>query len=259
MNRRVLAQLLCLVLPAACEPGVALVPNALDATPAVQQQLLSDEPDGHPALGHEMAERLACVLVEPGAVLRIDFGVRGCFGGSDNYFRLTSTPSGFLVEGSLWTGTDTRQRIAPAPVGPDLGVHWIGVLAQALRRPEVEDACTSSAKHFARGSTFCDGRWETTRYVSNACLDLPSDHFSASFPGLNLPPSNAYQYAFALDAIADAALRSMPAQPDAKLTSEEREREGRKWRSLYDGNGMRVRHDPVESPQRQLPFPISDN
>jgi hypothetical protein len=63
---------------------------------------------------------------------------------------------------------------------------------------------------------------------------------------LSLPPSNAYQYAFALDAIAVAAMRSLPAQPDAKLTDEEMAREGREWRSLYNENGMRVRHDPVE-------------
>lgn len=189
----------------------------------------------------KLADALGCVLVEPGAVLRIDFGGRGCFGGSDNLFRLSNGCEGLAVEGFIWEDVYARRRVPPSGVGVPVAALWLDVLAQILRRPQVKDRCVSTATHFARVSVYCGGKWATTKYETDACADFggfEQDVFGGS--------PTFYQYALELSTAAEAALRSMPNQSVTKLTEDELRRLRRKWDSLYNSDGMRVRHDPIE-------------
>ncbi len=179
-----------------------------------------------------LSRQMACVLSAGTATLQVDFGVRGCFGGSDNRLRLEKNATGFTADGFAFVDIASRDRATRASVPTETARGWIAATIAALGVDEVRGGCISTAKTFAHLTVQCDGLSSSQTFETHDCEGRMG--FGEA----------TYQHAFEITRIARAALDTLPKQK-GPLTSAEEQLERRKWSGLYQ-DGLRVRHHPVE-------------
>ena len=184
--------------------------------------------------GSAFAERLACVLSAQNAELRISFGTRGCFGGTDNELRLQVAGGDATLQGFTWATIDTRARVGGTEIPKATLANLVRETGEALTLPEVHGGCMSTGREFAHLSVRCDGSTFAETFTSASCSGLPGTE-----------DTHEYLHAVALTRIAMGALDSF-SRLESPLTPAESEAERRKWSGLYV-DGYRVRHDPVEA------------
>jgi hypothetical protein len=176
----------------------------------------------------EVAQRLGCVARSTGTV-SIDFGIRGCFGGSDNRFVLTHIGDGFEVEGFLFRRHDSRARVSEQTIRDEIARGWLKRLASALSAPETTTGCWSSARQYAHLVIDCECAGSSSAF-----------DFNSSGCG----QGGEHLHADAIGRLATAALSSLELV-ESGLSDAERAEERRKWSTVYQ-DGLRIRHDPIE-------------
>src|SRR5262245_14021326 len=123
---------------------------------------------------------LQCLLDADHARIRVQFGYRGCFGGSDNDFDLDVGAASSL-SGHLWTGVDTNQAIDGVTLTRKQGQLHLRRLVDALVRPDKLGKGWWSTKSFVRVSYWC-GKRRAGPYMleTNAPSDAPSSRVHAT-------------------------------------------------------------------------------
>lgn len=182
----------------------------------------------------EFGHQIACVLSDETSSFQIDFGVRGCFGGSDNRLRLEKRAQEFSANGFVFVDLDSRNRVRAVPVTPVVARRWVSETMAALQVQEVRGLCHSTGKTFAHVVAQCGASIFSHTFETHDCDKVFRREGD----------DDVYQHAFELSRIAQEALDELP-KDVGPLTPDEERSQRRKWSGLYE-NGMRVRHDPIE-------------
>jgi hypothetical protein len=192
------------------------------------------------------ANNLACLLASQHARINLQFGYRGCFGGSDNDLDLDVAAAGTL-SGHLWTGLSGNQATDRVPLTRQEGQAFMRQLVEALLKPEGENRGGSSTMSFVRVSYWCGAQKVGPFMLETHTLSRHDDQALAKL--MRHPPPDAgvhsrYSRVHGTIAAARAILSSAPSQ---HVESAEQKAAACKQRESLYQDGMRVRHDPVES------------
>lgn len=183
-------------------------------------------------------EKFACVLTSSVARVHIQFGVRGCFGGTDNLLELRVGPEETIARGWGTAGWDRFREAKPVPLPIAEGRRYLTELVAAARRREISNNCWSSAFTIVRIHYWCGADKRGPVMLKTSMCD-PEEH-AGLMPKWLLP---AYARAWGVKNVAENILTKLPGKELS--ASEEVERARRKWGTRYQ-NGQRVRHNPVE-------------
>jgi hypothetical protein len=210
----------------------------VSAESAEQEEAITQPPD---------EDDLRCLLATDRGRVHLQFGYRGCFGGSDNDLDLDvgATAS---VSGHLWTGVTTNRAIDGVPLKRELGLAHLHLLADALSKPDEPSTDWTTTKAFVRVSYWCGTRRSGPFMLET---NAPSEEDEKTFAGLwtntkraRVPRHHPYSRVHATIAVARDILGSVPSKCGDSSAQVEDAR--RRLDSLYK-DGMRVRHDPIET------------
>jgi hypothetical protein len=120
-------------------------PLATAATNAVQSTDGADEVIRQPP----GEDNLACLLRSDDARIHLEFGYRGCFGGSDNDLDLDVGTTA-MVNAHRWTGVSTRKVLTRQQ-----GQEYLQLFVDALVKPDEANEAWSTTKAYVRVSFWC--------------------------------------------------------------------------------------------------------
>ena len=183
-------------------------------------------------------EKLSCLLTSSVARVHVQFGVRGCFGGTDNLLELRVGPEGAIARGWGTAGMERFRESSPVQLPIAEGRRYLTELVTAARRKEISNNCWSSSSTIVRIHYWCGPEKRGPLMLTTSMCD-PEVH-TGLMPKWLLP---AYARAWGVSNAAENILNKLPGKELS--ASEEVERARRKWGTRYQ-NGQRVRHDPVE-------------
>jgi hypothetical protein len=169
---------------------------------------------------------LNCLLATPHGRINLQFGYRGCFGGSDNDLDLDVAATASL-SGHLWTGISTNRSTEGAKLTLEQGRAYLRRLVGALVKEDEATKAWTTTKAFVRVSYWCGAHREGPLMFET---EAPSE-------------VNSYSRVHATIAAARKILESAPGRDSD--SPEQQESARRRSEGLYE-NGVRVRHDPVE-------------
>lgn len=184
-----------------------------------------------------------CLLKSERSRIHLQFGYRGCFGGSDNDLDLRVSATGSL-DGHRWAGPSTSKVANGVVLTREQGRAHLHSLVSALLREDDPSEAWSSTRAFVRVSYWCEAR-RTGPFMIET--HRPSERDDRSFAGIvggaPVPGPGPYSRVHGTIAAARAILASAPGKVlDAK---EQLESARRRIEGPYEA-GIRVRHDPVE-------------
>jgi hypothetical protein len=189
---------------------------------------------------------LRCLLDTDHGRIHLQFGYRGCFGGSDNDLDLDVGATASL-SGHRWTGLSTNESTDHLALNRDTGQDFLRRLVGALLRKEEGADGWSTTKAFVRLSYWCGGV-RSGPFMIETDTTTPEDE--AAFDEIrsrNTRPGpvhrRVYSRVHGVIATAKGILTSLPS--NSVNSKEQLETERRKRASLYE-NGIRVGHDPIE-------------
>jgi hypothetical protein len=170
--------------------------------PAVSsQEAITQPPD---------EEDLACLLETVSGRVQLQFGYRGCFGGSDNDLDLEVGPAVAWVSGRRWTGISTNQFTDRAPVTRQQGQAYLRRFVDALARPDETSDEWTTTKAFVRLTYWCGGRRSGPFMLeTNVPSQEDEDAFFAAFKGMRYvgqPHHHPYSSVHATIAVAQTVL-----------------------------------------------------
>jgi hypothetical protein len=189
---------------------------------------------------------LKCLLAADHGRIHLQFGHRGCFGGSDNDLDL-DVASTSTLSGHLWTGPSTNRATEGVVLTREQGQAYLRLLVDALVKKDEPSAGWTTTKAFVRASYWC-GTQKSGPFM--AVTEAPGDdEEERAFEGMmsrkpaQAAPHRPYSRVHGTIAVARNILASVPSKDVNSL--EQLESARRQRASLYE-NGIRVRHDPVE-------------
>jgi hypothetical protein len=100
------------------------------------------------------ADNLECLLETSHAHVHLEFGYRGCFGGSDNDLDLDVAATASVI-GHLWTGRSTDQATEAATLTREQGQAYLRLLVDAMIKEDEANDVVMTAKSFVRVSYQC--------------------------------------------------------------------------------------------------------
>jgi len=189
---------------------------------------------------------LKCLLGTDHGRIHIQFGYRGCFGGSDNDLDLDVSSTAFL-SGHRWTGLSTNDSTDRVALDRETGQGYLRRLVSAFLKQDEGANGWSTTKAFVRVSYSCGGV-RSGPFMIETDTTSPEEEvaFDEVFSRNSLPVPvrrHVYSRVHGVIAVAKAILASVPNTPVNSMEQLETARQRRD--SLYE-NGIRVRHDPVE-------------
>jgi hypothetical protein len=196
---------------------------------------------------------LHCLLAEGATRIHVQFGYRGCFGGSDNLLDIDNRETSVVV-GRAFLDRDHDLAIGPTPLGAQDRASLLGSLVRAAHREQNGDRSENSTKAFARIFYWCGGEKQgpvmfETHQLSPSDRRSMQERHAADAPAPRDASSRAgpppYARAHGVIAAALEAFDRVPSRPQ-KRSDELRERERRAWQATFDDAGYRIRHDPDE-------------
>ena len=159
------------------------------------------------------ADDLACLLTSDDARIHVEFGYRGCFGGSDNDLDLDvgTTTS---VNARRWTGVSRSQITDGAVLTRKQGQDYLRLFVEALVKPDEAHEAWTTTKAFVRVSVWCGGRRSGPFVVET---NAPSEEFKRHFGRISRAPAKHHPYSsvHATIAVAQKLLASVPSKPAA--------------------------------------------
>jgi hypothetical protein len=178
------------------------------------------------------------------ARIRLLFGYRGCFGGSDNDLDLDVSATAATLSGHRWTGPSTNEAADGVALSRADGHAEMRLLVDALTQPAPQPDGWSSTKAFVRFSYWCGTHRAGPFMIETHTIDPENEVVVRNL--LHEAPAARPHAASPVHAAIGAARDILASVPSNQMNSpahlkSERRRRG----SLYEG-GRRVRHDPVE-------------